>query len=158
MKATTIALRIAAILWVVWGLVHMFAGVVTMINPTPQAVAGIADAVDPATLLDVVYPDAAGALINQHGWNLAWGGLVTVICAPFVWKGDARGIFLAALVGGLLDIGYFIFLDLGGYVHFVPGTVMTIFSGSAIVLSFYAHFASQGEEGSASTPNTSNAG
>jgi len=142
MNAPKVALRIAAILWFIWGAVHTFAGVITMAQPTALAIGGIADAVDPSTL-EMIYPDAAGAIINQHGWNLAWGGLWTMICAPFVWRGDVRGIVLAALVGGLLDIGYVMFLDLGGFVHFVPGTVMTIFSGSAIILSAYGHVASR---------------
>ncbi|MEL6350011.1 MAG: hypothetical protein AAFV53_43320 [Myxococcota bacterium] len=139
MNVQTIALRIAAVLWFIWGAVHLFAGVMTISLATPEAIGGIADAVDPASL-QMTYPDAAGAIINQHGWNLGWGGLVTMICAVFVWRGNANAIFLAALVGGLLDIGYFVFLDLGGFVHFVPGTVMTIFSASAIALSFFAHF------------------
>ncbi len=49
-------------------------------------------------------------------------------------------MFLAALVGGLADVGYFLFLDLGGYVKFAPGTVMTIFSSVAIITSFVAYF------------------
>lgn len=141
MQLPTIAFRIAAVLWLVWGLVHAAAGVLTINGETAMAVAGIADAVDPATL-QMAYPDAVGAILNQHGWNLLWGGLVTMICGVFVWKEDSRAVFLAALVGGLLDVGYFLFLDLGGYVHFVPGTVMTLISASAIVLSFYGHFSS----------------
>jgi len=89
----------------------------------------------------MTYPDAVSAILHQHGWNLGWGGLTTVLCAPWVWRGDARAIFLAALVGGMLDAGYFLFLDLGGYVHFVPGTIMTSVSASAIGLSVYGHFA-----------------
>lgn len=138
MKPSNIALRTAALLWVLWGLVHILAGVLTLTEATPAGFAGIADAVDPATL-DMIYPDAVGAVLRQHGWNLGWGGLTTVLCAPMIWRGDARGIFLAALVGGMLDLGYFLFLDLGGYVHFVPGTIMTIISASAIVLSVYGH-------------------
>ena len=129
-------LRIASVLWVVWGLVHMLAGVLTVSRDTPAAVQGIADAVDPATLLSVTYPAAAGAVINQHGFNLFWIGLVTLVCAVGVWRGAWTAIWLAALVGGLADVGYFVFMDLGGFVKFVPGTLMTIFSGSAIVLSF----------------------
>ncbi len=49
-------------------------------------------------------------------------------------------MFLAALVGGLADVGYLVFLDLGGYVNFVPGTLMTIFSATAITTSFVAYF------------------
>lgn len=132
-------LRIAAILWLVWGLVHMLAGVMTISQDTADAIAGIADAVDPATL-EMAYPAAAGAVINQHGFNLLWIGLVTVVCVPFVWRGVGWAIFVAALVGGLADVGYFIFLDLGGFVKFVPGTLMTIFSSGAILTSFYAWF------------------
>ena len=140
MTAPTIALRLSSVLWFIWGGVHLLAGVLTISNPTAQAVAAIADAV-PAGAMEMDYHDAVGAILNQHGWNLAWGGVVTMVAAAFIWKGDARAIALAALVGGLLDLGYFMFLDLGGFVHFVPGTVMTIFSASAILLSAYGHYA-----------------
>ncbi|MEL6105681.1 MAG: hypothetical protein AAFU85_06590 [Planctomycetota bacterium] len=127
-------LKITAFLWVIWGLVHVLAGVMTISQDTPEAVQGIADAVAPETL-DVFYPDAAGAIINQHGFNLLWIGAVTTICAVFVWRRSKPAIFLAALVAGLADIGYFLFMDLGGHVHFVPGTVMTLICAAAIGLS-----------------------
>ncbi len=132
-------LRVSAALWLIWGLVHAFAGVMTIAQDTPQAVQAIADGTDPV-LLEIDYPDAAGAIINQHGFNLLWIGVVTTICAVFVWRGSAAAIFLAAITGGLADVGYFIFLDLGGFVNFVPGTVMTIFSATAIATSFYVYF------------------
>jgi hypothetical protein len=138
-------LKISAILWIIWGLVHMFAGGITMYfifsGDISSSISGIADAVDPSTV-QMEYPCAAGALIGQHGFNLFWIGLVTLICAFFIWKKNANAIFLAAITGGLADLGYFLFMDLGGHVHFVPGTVMTIFSASAIILSFYAYFKS----------------
>jgi CHASE2 domain-containing sensor protein len=90
------------------------------------------------------YPDAVGALLGQHGFNLFWFGIVTLICAFFIWRRNTNAIFLAAIVGGLADIGYFLFLDLGGFVNFVPGTVMTLFSAAAIILSFYAYFKRDG--------------
>lgn len=101
------------------------------------SVSGIADAIDPASL-KMDYPDAAGAILAQHGFNLFWVGFVTLFSAFYVWKGNRNAIFLAALAGGLTDLGYFIFMDLGGYVHFVPGTVMTLISAAAIILSIYA--------------------
>lgn len=136
---SSLLLRVSAVLWVVWGLVHMLAGVLTMSRGTTEAVQGIADAVEP-TLLELDYPDAAGAIINQHGFNLFWIGLVTLVCAAFIWRRSAAAVFLAALVGGLADIGYFLFLDLGEFVNFVPGTLMTIFSATAIIASFVAYF------------------
>ena len=136
---THMLLKISAILWVIWGVVHALAGVLTISQETAGAVAGIADRVDPA-LLAMDYPDAVGAVVNQHGFNLLWGGVVTIIGGIFIWRKNVAAIFVSALVGGLLDVGYFIFIDLGGYNNFVPGTVMTIISSLAIILSFYAYF------------------
>lgn len=132
-------LKISAILWVIWGLVHAFAGIMTISGDTAIAAASIADAVDPTTLA-MDYPDAVGAIINQHGFNLLWAGVVTIIGGVFIWRRSIASIFVTALVGGLMDLGYLIFIDFGGYNKFVPGTVMTIISATAIVLSFYAYF------------------
>ncbi len=143
MKNYGIFLKISAVLWFIWGAVHMFAGIMTdnfiLSGDIAGAVSGIADAVDPATL-QANYPDAAGAIIGQHGFNLLWIGITTLICSFFVWKGNKNAIFLAAITGGLADLGYFLFIDLGGYSNFMPGTVMTIVSSAAIILSFTAYF------------------
>lgn len=111
-------------------------------NDITASVSGIADAINPESL-KMDYPKAAGAVIGQHGFNLFWIGIVTFISAFFVWKGNRNAIFLAALTGGLADLGYFLFMDLGGFVHFVPGTVMTIVSFLAISTSLYAYFKSR---------------
>lgn len=136
-------LKVSAVLWIIWGIVHMFAGAITIwfisTGDITGAVAGIADAIDPATL-QLDYPAASGALIGQHGFNLFWIGLTTLISAFFIWKGNKHAIFLAAITGGLADLGYFIFMDLGGYSKFMPGTVMTFVSSAAIILSFIAYF------------------
>lgn len=143
MKNLKILFKIAAVLWIIWGIVHIFAGIMTdyfiLSHDIASAVSGIADKVDPATLVRD-YPKASGAIIGQHGFNLLWIGLVTFICGFYIWIGNRNAIFLAAITGGLADLGYFFFMDLGGYVNFMPGTVMTLFSGLAIILSFYAHF------------------
>lgn len=142
MKNLKVLSKISAVLWIIWGLVHILAGVLTMkgvlTGDISSSVYGIADAVDSASLT-MDYPKAAGAIIGQHGFNLCWIGIVTFTSAFFVWKGNKNAIFLAAITGGLADLGYFLFMDLGGYVNFVPGTVMTIFSLLAIVLSLYAY-------------------
>ena len=133
----------SAVLWIVWGLVHILAGVLTVnriiSNDITAAVAGIADKM-PLEEVQANYPGASGAIIGQHGFNLFWIGLVTFLAAFGVWKGKINSILLAALVGGLADAGYFLFMDLGGYVNFMPGTLMTLVSASAILTSFYAAF------------------
>lgn len=110
-----------------------------MSSDTASAVQAIADGVD-LSLLATSYPDAAGAIINQHGWNLAWFGIATIVGAVFIWRNSATAIFVTAMVGGLADLGYFLFLDLGGFVNFIPGTLMTIVSSLAIVLSLIAFY------------------
>jgi hypothetical protein len=143
MKNLSILLKISTVLWIVWGLVHILAGVMTMkgilTDDISFSIAGIADAVDPSTL-QMAYPKATGAVIGQHGFNLFWIGIVTFTSAFFIWKGNKNAIFIAALIGGLADLGYFLFLDLGGYVKFVPGTIMTMISSLAILTSFYYYF------------------
>ncbi len=129
----------SAVLWILWGLVHFLAGVLIMSGETTVGFQSIADGV-PAEALEMEYPAAVGAVLNQHAWNLAWGGLVTIIGAVFIWRKNRTAIWVTAMIGGLLDVGYFVFVDLGGYARFVPGTVITIISSLAIILSFIVFF------------------
>lgn len=70
-SAHSFALKIAGALWVIWGLVHVIAGVIIMGTPdAASAVQAVADAVPAADLQFASHP-AAGALYDQHGWNLA---------------------------------------------------------------------------------------
>lgn len=78
MTVRTIALRSAAVLWVVWGLVHMLAGIIILSSDASGGFAAVADAVDPEALKHT-YHAAAGAILHQHGWNLGWIGLTTGI-------------------------------------------------------------------------------
>ncbi|MFK7946145.1 MAG: hypothetical protein AB8G11_01050 [Saprospiraceae bacterium] len=136
-------LRISAMLWIIWGLVHVFAGIMTMKGPLAgdisASVSGIADAIEPI-LVQMDYSTASGAIIAQHGFNLFWIGIFTFIGAFYIWKGSKTAIIFTAIVGGLTDLGYFIFIDLGGFANFVPGTIMTIVSATAIILSLYVYF------------------
>lgn len=139
------ALKLAAVLWVIWGFVHVFAGAVIIGTPDAAgAVQAVADAVSKDDLRFESHP-AASALYNQHGWNLAWIGATTMVCAFFLWRVQSgaswrTAAWVAALTGGLADVGYFVFMDLGGYVNFMPGGLMTYVSASAILLSGWVWF------------------
>lgn len=134
-----LALKIASVLWVIWGFVHMFAGVMTMAQDAVGSVAGIADAVNPSLIAGDFHP-AVGAVLNQHGFNLLWIGAFTVIGGVYIWRRSVTAILMTAIVGWITDVGYFVFLDLGGFVNFVPGTVMTIISSAAVLLSLWVYF------------------
>jgi hypothetical protein len=138
----TTALKIASVLWIIWGLVHAFAGVMVISSDAAGGFAAILDAMDPASF-QIAWPEGTGALLNQHAWNLLWGGVVTIIAGALIWRRNMTAIWLAAMVGGLLDLGYFMFVDLGDYVHFLPGTLMTLISASAILLSGWVWLANR---------------
>ena len=67
MNSLTTFFRISSILWILWGAVHILAGVMTMkgilTDDITAAIAGIADKVDPSEL-QRNYPKAAGAIIG----------------------------------------------------------------------------------------------
>mgnify|MGYP001797470275 FL=1 len=132
----TLLLKVSAVLWIIWGLVHTLAGVIVLSSDASGGFAAIADAVD-SSLLVADYHPAAGGILNQHGWNLGWFGIATIIGAIFIWRNDMTAVWVTGLIGGLADVGYLLFVDLPGYVNFFPGTVMTFVSGSAFLLSFY---------------------
>ena len=129
-----VLLKTSSILWVIWGAVHFFAGTMILSGDTTAGFQGLNDAVDPA-LLVMDYPAAVGGVLSQHAWNLAWFGIATIVGAVFIWKASMTAIWVTAMVGGLADLGYFLFIDLAGFANFVPGTVMTLVSASAILLS-----------------------
>ncbi|MEO1489338.1 MAG: hypothetical protein AAFR88_07890 [Pseudomonadota bacterium] len=148
-QSQSMALKVAAVLWVIWGLVHVLAGVIIIgAEDAAAAVQAVADAVPPEDLAFEAHP-AAKALYAQHGWNLGWVGVTTIVCAWFLWRGPnsaswRTAAWVAALTGGLADVGYFVFMDLGGYVNFIPGGLMTYVSASAIVLSGWVWFGTRG--------------
>ena len=134
--AHNLTLKAAAILWVIWGLVHaLAAGMIIPADPQ-AAVTAILDGVDPARLA-ADYPAELSGILSQHGWNLGWFGIATIVGGICIWQGSTTAIWVTALIGGLADVGYFMFVDLPGYNNFLPGTLMTIVSGTAIVLSFW---------------------
>ena len=65
--------------------------------------------------------------------------------AVFVWRASTVPIFLAALVGGLEDAGYFNFVDLGGCVNFTPGTPVTLVSSGAIIAGMWTYGIARGQ-------------
>lgn len=135
-SSTRWLLRVSSVLWIIWGIVHVFAGVVTLRlifgENTAEAIQGIASKVPLEELTRRAYHPAEDALLSQHALNLAWFGLVTTIAGPFIWRANRTMIYVATLVGGCADLAYFIFIDLGGFAT-PPGPQMTWICAAAIV-------------------------
>ena len=140
----SIILKISSILWAIWGVFHFFLGValIYLLSIGSKALSMEAIASDPlmvGTLTE--YAPIITATLKQHFWNIACAGVVTTVGSYYIWKKSANAIFISALVGGLADFGYFVFVDLQGLAPPI-GTAMTFISGGAIILSFYAYFKS----------------
>ncbi|MEM9290313.1 MAG: hypothetical protein AAGD01_01375 [Acidobacteriota bacterium] len=141
-NSTRWLLRIAAVLWVIWGVVHLLAGIATIAQVSSGSVAEAVQAITNAVPLEELqdeYNSSIQAILIQHGFNLAWFGLVTLIGAFFVWRQNITGIWVTAMVGGLADLGYFTAIDLQGLAAF-PGPQMTYICATAILLSAIAYF------------------
>ena len=137
-----LALKVAAVLWLVWGLVHLLAGILVLANDASGGFQAILDAVDPDAL-EAEYHIGVGGVLNQHGWNLGWFGIATIVGSALIWRQNITAIWVTGMVGGLADVGYLLFVDLPGYVNFFPGTIMTVVSGSAVALSFWVWFSAR---------------
>ena len=127
------ALRVAAVLWIIWGVVHAFFGVAIMSMDASEGFAAIAAGVAPEAVSADYHP-AVAAILNQHAWNLLWFGMATTFGGVMIWRRNMTAIWVSAMVGGLADSGYLVFVDFGGFATFIPGTLMTLIAGSAIVL------------------------
>jgi len=142
MKNYTALLRVSSVLWVVWGVFHLFVGVFLLYlllnGQTAEALNGIAGKVTLESL-QMDYPYTVIATLKQHAFNLGWFGLVTTIASIYIWRKNTIAIRLAAFIGGLGDFGYFLFIDLAD-LAIPPGPQMTWISASAIILSLFAYF------------------
>ncbi len=137
-------LRASAVLWGIWGIFHLFVGGFLLLllfdGRTDEALHGIAGQVE-LTGLQLDYPYAVVATLKQDAFNLGWFGLATLVGSFYIWQKSAYAIFFNAIVGGLGDLGYFLFIDLADLAT-PPGPQMTWISATAIVLSFVAFFRS----------------
>ena len=131
--------RVSSVLFVIWGLVHLLAGISTIVQLARGNAADAVYAITPKAdraLVEIDYPDAVVAILSQHGFNLLWIGVVTV-AASVVWRRHQVLYGLAAFVAGCLDLGYFVFIDVGGFAEF-PGPQMTYICAAAIILGLIA--------------------
>ena len=115
LKKYSVLLKISSVLWIVWGLFHVVVGAFLLYlllnGQTAEALNGIAGKVS-LDSLRVEYPYVVVATLKQHAFNLGWFGLATFIAGILIWRKNSRAIWLAVLVGGFGDLGYFMFIDL----------------------------------------------
>lgn len=136
-----LAVRAAAVLWFVWGVFHLFIGVALIVFLKGEHPTGELSSVPEVLGVEMLGSDSTFAPIanlKQHSYNLAWIGLLVTIASVYVWKANRLAVATIVVVGGFADLGYFIFLDLGGFAE-APGPQMTYIMATAIALAAYAY-------------------
>ncbi len=143
-KRALIALRVAAVLWFVWGVFHLIVGIALMQLLGSEHPEGALSSIPAVVDVQFFGSDATLATIaslQQHGFNLAWFGLILTGASFYVWRGCKLAVLTSIVVGGLADLGYFLFVDLAGYAE-PPGPQMTYIMVAAIGLAAFAYFTS----------------
>ncbi|MEM8764975.1 MAG: hypothetical protein AAGD88_14240 [Bacteroidota bacterium] len=100
-----------AVLWLIWSLLHIFPGLFSMTNALTGDITSIEflfPETNPTAMTND-YPNEVKAVLvtfGQHGFNLFWFGLVTLVCSILIWKKqDKIALLIAALVAGFADLG-----------------------------------------------------
>lgn len=102
---TQFAHKIGAVLYVVWGILHLIAGV---------KVYALAETL-PVELAMV------RGRVFQDAWNLLLLALLAVVIAITMnWKNDRTGYWLNLLIVGISDIGFIIFIVMPGLLPLWP--------------------------------------
>lgn len=128
--------RVAAVLWAMWGLLHLAAGLSVM-RTFASEVAGVPESVK-LTVMGSELPFLVRRSLAEHQFNNSWFGLVVLSGSALVWRGSRTGVLLCTIVGGLAHLGFTIFQVVPGYSNAV-GVAMTFIAASAVVLSLTAH-------------------
>lgn len=132
--------RVAAVLWAMWGLLHLLAGF-SLLSTFSGEVASVPESITLA-VMGTEMPFYVRRTLAEHTFNNTWFGLVVAVGSVLVWKGSRLGVLLCAIVGGLAHLAFTIFVVVPGFSNEV-GVVMTFVAAAAVVLSLIAHFGSK---------------
>ncbi len=127
--------RVAAVLWAMWGALHLVAGL-SVVTTLASEVVGVPESVQ-LTVMGGELPFHVRRTLAEHSFNNTWFGLVVLVGSVLVWKRSRLGVFVCTIVGGLAHLGFTIFLVVPGYSNAV-GIAMTLIAASAVALSVAA--------------------
>jgi hypothetical protein len=133
------AYKWGAISYILWGVMHAMIGLqilwINLGQSSQQVIRSLyLDAgpqATPAQLGSVI-----GALINQHGWNLFWFGIVAVTVAVIGnWRNNRAAYWANLALVSLADIGFIFAILIPGYINVAMGIGGPILWVVAMVLS-----------------------
>ncbi len=112
--------KIGAVFYVLWGLLHLFAGLSLLAAVYGEGASAVLAQLATAAP-DSVPPDLGGAVAGTvafHMFNLAWMGLFAVLVGLLMnWRNSRAGYWLNLGVVGAADFGLIAFLVVPGFMR-----------------------------------------
>ena len=75
--------ELASVLWIIWALAGVFAGVEVTTLDTAGGLQAFGDTISPELSAMMEEHAVAGGMMNQDGWNLGLSGIVAIIAGVF---------------------------------------------------------------------------
>lgn len=131
--------KVGAVFYVLWGLVHVIAGVVVLYalqsDGVGAALGKLGNAV-PAGELPQGLSGIANSPIALMSWDLIWfGSLVAVLAVTLNWKNSRTGFWINLGIVLVTDLAYTFAVIVPGYVAFPRGFMGPPLGVLAIVFS-----------------------
>jgi hypothetical protein len=110
--------RIGAILYVIWGVLHLNAARATY------------------TLGSTLEPGLVQGRVYQDAWNLVFFAVFAIVVAvTFNWKNSRLGYWLNLIIVSATDIGFIVHVLAPGHVPLIPGIAGPVFWVLATIFS-----------------------
>ena len=133
MMNAALAARIGAVAYVLWGGLHLFAGIALVFSAHTDIngfLAGMATAMEPGAVPQLAEGTVVSGVGAFHSFNLAWlGAFVVVVALRWNWRNALAGFWVNAVLVGMVDLGLILFLQVPGYMAWadgIPGPVLYV--------------------------------
>lgn len=129
--------KIGAVLYALWGVVHVIGGMSILAAWMERGAAGVIDVMGGPSGAVMDGSALLSGVAGYHFFNIGWiGAVVTVIAVTLNWSNSKAGCWFNLALVGLLDAGLIIFMLIPGHISwgegmiglglFVPAAIFTI--------------------------------
>ncbi len=128
--------RIGAVFYVLWGLLHVWAGADLLGADALDQLALLSTDPLPNQALPQALQPLVHAALSFHAYNLLWFGLFAVVVAISLnWRNNWIGYWVNLAVVGADDVGLLLFLILPGHLSFAEAGLGPVLFALAALFS-----------------------
>jgi len=135
--------KIGAVLYGLWGVLHIYFGVWMLYALSTEGAAAVIAIVGsgvPASTLPTVLDPVTAATIGQHAWNILWFGIFALVVAVLLnWKNSVAGYWANLVVVSAADSGFAVAIMIPGYIALADGIEGPLLWIPALIFSTIAY-------------------